>query len=355
MSRLLTCGYETGDVNEAGVSAVGTNATLTVVNSSPPPRTGGRCLKALATGIAPNSAVKYFSLAAPKTDLWIRFGMYIERGTNTSSEMAFAGLHDGNGGDQTCLTWNPSTLFITLRGAVNVSGPVMGVSATPLTTNAWHLIEWRVQITSTSAGVTEVWQDGTRVINFAGDNTSSTVANVQALQLGNLTGRPFIGHYFAFDDLAINDTAGAVNNGQPGNGSVLLLAPIAAGGSTQWVRGGTDTGANWSQVSDVPASLSEYVASSTIGDRDLYTLADLPTAVSGINVVELVALGQNASVGEGLLAPTLKSGATISEAAAIGLSPTASYVVGRWEVDPNGGAGWTAAAVNALEVGATVR
>jgi len=198
-----------------------------------------------------------------------------------------------------------------------------------------------------------VWLNGTRVINFSGDNTQTT-ANVQRIILGPTSAAFEAATYFAFDDIAINDTAGTVNNGRVGDGQVLLLKPDGAGSSTQWVRGGTDTGANYTQVNELPPSLVQYVGSPTAGNRDLYGVEDL-TGTPSIRVVEVLALAQNSDAGGGSLAPTVKSGSATSEAATVALSTTAAYATGRWETDPNTSAAWTSAAVNALEAGATVR
>jgi hypothetical protein len=219
------------------------------------------------------------------------------------------------------------------------------------------VLDWRAQITSTTVGITEVWLDGNRIINFSGDNTGTGTPNVQFLLLGHCSGTPANGTnaYFGFDDIAVNDTAGTANNGRAQDGRVVLLLPNGAGSSTQLTRGGTDTGANFSQVNELPPAMAQYVGSNTVGNRDLYTLADVAVAVQSINVVEAILLAQNSDAGGGSIAPTIKSGATVNEVTAIGLSTSPGYVVGRWETDPNTSAAWTISAVNAAEAGATVR
>lgn len=354
MTRLLTCGYETNDVNEAGTNTIGTNGTLTVVGSTPTPRAGNACLK-VAGGTTFTLTYKAFNMGAAKTDVWVRFAVFIHPLASTQ-EYVFAAMRDAGIVDQTCLTWDPTTASIRARRDVAIGGTLLATGSTPMPPDSWHVIDWRVQITSGTAGTVEVWLDGNRIINFSGDNTQTSTLNVQFLLLGMMgTIGTATGIYVAYDDIAINDTAGTVNNGRAGDGRVVLLSPSGAGSTTQFVRGGTDTGANFSQVNEVPPSLTQYVGSPTVGNRDLYALADLPVVVQSINVVEVLALAQNSDAGGGSLAPTLKSGATTNEATVIGLSTSAGYITGRWETDPNGGGAWTAAAVNALEAGATVR
>ena len=352
MSRLLTTGYETGDVAEAGVSVIGANMTMTVVNATPTPRAGSYCLKIAPTAGTTTVTYKSFALPAAKTDAWARWAFFIHPAA-TTAEWTIAQVLDSTGSAQCSLGWDPASGLLRLyRGVVTL----FATASTAFSGDGWHVIEWRTQISTTTTGTSEIWLDGNRVINFSGDNSNTATLNVQELRLGVIAGvATATGAYIAFDDIAINDTAGTVNNGRPGDGRVILLTPNGAGSSTQLTRGGTDTGANYSQVNEVPPSMSQYVGSATVGQRDLYALANLPVAISAVNVVEVLALAQNSDAGAGNIAPTLKSGATTNEATAIGLATTAGYVTGRWETDPNTTAAWTAAAIDALEIGATIR
>jgi len=361
MARLLTCGFETGDVNEAGASVIGANYSLAAVNTNPTPRTGGAyCLKlGVTTGTSMSTTYKSFSLGALKTDVWVRFAFQAHGVlSGASTELAICTLLDNATTVQVAISWSAQdNLLRAYRGTV-ASGTLLGASSASLASDVWRLIEVRWQATSTTVGIVEVWLDGNRVINFSGDTTSSTVVGLQTVYLGcsnSVTGASTTATWLAFDDIAINDTTGTANNGRPQDGRILLLSPTGAGSSTQFTRGGTDTGANWSQTSEVPPSMTQYVLSATVADRDLYAAADLPVAVSGINVVEELLLVQNSDAGAGSIGPTIRSGATTSELGPISLTNTVTYVTGRWETDPNTSAAWTAAAVNALEIGATVR
>jgi hypothetical protein len=228
-----------------------------------------------------------------------------------------------------------------------------------MSVDAWHLIDWRSQITSPSAGITEVWLDGARLINFSGDNVASANANVQELRLGHTasgaTTMANPGSYVAFDDIAINDIAGTINNGQIGDGRIYLLKPNGAGSTTALTRGGTDSGANWSQVDELPPSMTDYVYSATVGTRDLYTLEDVPAGSWTVNCCEVLAYGQNNDTGTGSLGLTVKSGATTNEGTAQNLVMSAQYFRQLYETDPATSTAWTVAAVSALEAGTTVR
>jgi len=356
MTRLLTCGYETGDVAEAGTSTISSTNTITVVSATPTPRAGSYCVKMAVTSGALDHTFKTYSLGAAKTEVWLRFAFYVHGGTAGTTEMELVHFNDSAAAVQASVGYNfTDNLLRAYRGALPTN--LLGTASTAFPQDTWHVIEVRWQATSTTVGIMEVWLDGNRVINVtAVDTTNTGNVNVQTVQLGasnTMSGSTAV--YAAFDDIAINDTAGTINNARAGDGRVVLLTPNGAGSSTQWVRGGTDTGANYSQVSELPPSIAQYVSSPTVANRDLYTMSDLGVAVNSINCVEAIALAQNSDAGGGSIGLTLKSGATINEATAIGLSTSAGYVGSRWETDPNTAAAWTIAAVNALEAGATVR
>src|SRR5215471_2457128 len=321
MARLLTCGYETGDVNEAGVTF--NQTTLTVVSSTPTPRAGTYCMKVTGTTGA-FGTYKTFTFAASKTEIWARFAVFIHpAGT---PELTFAIVLDSAGNPQSCIGWDGSTNVLTLRLAGSSSGTLLASSATSMTADAWHCIEWRTQITSTTVGVSEVWLDGTRVINFSGDNTNTANPNVQSLRLGfTVPSSPGAAAYIAHDDIAVNDTSGTINNGQIYDGRVVLLKPNGAGSNTAQTRGGTDSGNNWDQCNELPPSMTDYVYSATAATRDTYALEDLPTGTWAVNCCEVIAFAQNSDAGAGSLGLTLKSGATTNEGSAQALTSTAAY------------------------------
>lgn len=358
MTRLLTCGYETGDIAEIGSTTVGSNAALAVVTGTPTPRSGTYCLKmSVTTGSLFNRTHHTIPLGAAKTDVWHRFGFYAHPLTSTG-ELVIAALQDSGATAQHCLTYTPGDQLIRARLSNSTSSTLLATSSLTMGPDAWHLIEWRSQMSSTSSGIVEVWLDGARVINFTGDNVSSTTANMQTLLLGQsatVAAATVANAYYAYDDLAVNDTAGSRNNGQIGDGKVFLLKPSGAGSTTSQTRGGTDTGANYSQVNELPPSMAQYVLSATAATRDTYALEDVPAGSWAVNCCEVLAYGQNSDAGAGSLGLTIKSGTTTNEGTAQSLVTTAQYLRQLYETDPNTSATWTVAAVNALEAGTTVR
>jgi hypothetical protein len=352
VTRLLTCGWESGDVNEAGLSFNSTG-TQAVATSTPTPRSPGTyCIKYSGTNVT-NS--RQFNFGAAKTDIWVRYGLFLHG--VTAAQCDILGFLDSAASFQSQVTWTlADQLLRVYRG--NFAGTLLGTSTFQLAQDQWHTIEVRWQATSTTVGIIEVWVDGTRWINATGvDNTNTANVNVQSVYIGDISFSPSTGAsaYMAIDDVAINDTNGTINNGQIGDGRVVLLKPNGAGSNTNMTRGGTDTGANWSQENELPPSMTQYVYSATAATRDTYALEDVPSGSWGVNAVEVLALAQNSDSGTGSLGLTVKSGATTNEGTAQNLSTSAAYYRQLYETDPATSAAWTVAAVTALEAGVTVR
>jgi hypothetical protein len=342
MTRLVTTGWETGNPDENQTGAA--DAAWTCTTSSPVPKSPS--VYALrATG---GSAGKQWVFAAAKTDVYVRVRFYSVSITSIGSLFAF---YDSAATLQVHMDWSTADNLLRVYRGSGTTNLIGGPSTLPAPINTWHLLEMRWQATSATVGIIQVWLNGTLVINVSGvDNTATANVNVQRFEInaGSGTGS-------GFDDLAINDTAGSINNGQIGDGAVVLLKPTGAGSNTAQTRGGTDSGANWSQVDEVPASMTDYVFSATAATRDTYALQDLPAGSWTVNTVEVVAYAQNSDAGAGSLGLTVKSGATTNEGTAQSLGTTAMFLRQQYELDPNTTAAWTNANVNALEAGTTVR
>lgn len=97
---------------------------------------------------------------------------------------------------------------------------------------------------------------------------------------------------FTITDCLICDSSGSGMNTWCGQGSLVYLLPDGDSGTPQWARGGTDSGANFSQVNNVPPNdVTSYVQSNTSGQVDLYTLGATPAAVGSGDTIRWVTVG----------------------------------------------------------------
>lgn len=351
------CGWETGDITELGTTTIGSSSTLAVATGTPTPASGGYCLKAASTGVI-SSLLTFLraTYGSALTEVWHRFKVYPHSAGGVNPIVIFRALDSANG-VQLTITWDPSDNLIRVyRGAPTSN--LLGVTSVAVTADAWNLIDFHYIISAT-VGVIEVWIAGTQRLNLTGQNTKSTTnTNVQGYDVGLMMvagATPANGEYIAFDDLAANTTAGSLNNGRIGAGSVFLLSPNGAGSNTnQSIGGSVPAGTNYQSVNEVPPDSGvTFVYSASTGVRDTYALADLPAGASVVNAVEVIAQCEKSDAGAGSIGLTVKSSSTTNEASAQGLSTTWSYYRALYETDPATAAQWLVAAVNAMEAGTT--
>lgn len=158
-----------------------------------------------------------------------------------------------------------------------------------------------------------------------------------------------------FDDFYLCDTSGSVNNDFLGDIRVDALLPDGAGSSADWSRGGADSGANWSQVEEVPPNDdTDYVAASTPGDVDLYTFDDLASPTGDVFAVCVNYRSKKDDAGSRVLTSQVKSGSSTDDGA--NYAPGTSYASTSdiFELNPDTSSAWTISEVNGLEAGPKV-
>jgi len=243
------------------------------------------------------------------------------------------------------------------------NGVQLGTISSPVLTNTWLRLELKADYTVDTAVVSEAKVDG---------NTFATGTSNQGRGAANLTfGFVTTGgsHTYALyvDDVAINDNTGTVQNSWPGDGSIVHLQPNAAGDNNAWTRGGTDSGANWSQENEVtPNDDTNYVSSNTAGQIDDYNLTNTPASIGNgqtINVVQVGArlAGAGASANASFVTRLkASSGGTVSESSAItpaGTSWTTNAAADPFvypltsSTQPGTGTAWTKATLDTAQVG----
>jgi len=343
MTRLVTCGWETGDPLEIPISVQGA-AGGSVVTTNPVPRTPSvYCLQ------LPAQSYRFVALPSAQTDLWVRASVYPHVGSGGPANII--GFIDNAAGSHGTVALNWADLLIHVYNGVFTVD--LGNSGTPISLDTWHTIDVHYQLNSVSSGNCEVWVDEVQRINLVNvDLTALSITAISQIQIG--TSQNITGAYYAYDDFAVNNTVGPYNNGRIGEGRVVLLRPTGPGDVTQFIRGGTNTGANWSQVNEIPASMSQYVSGAAPGQRDLYTIPDLPAGFWNVNVAEALWTGQSTPVGSGSLAPTISRGASVIEGNSVLLSTTPSTNRQIFDTDPTTNVPWTSIGVNAAQIGATV-
>ncbi|MGH8520136.1 MAG: hypothetical protein ACREU9_01560 [Gammaproteobacteria bacterium] len=238
------------------------------------------------------------------------------------------------------------TLAVRRAGSVTLGTTTFGVSA-----GSTYYIEWKIVISDT-VGTVDVVVDGSNKLSLTGQDTrnaGNATANVVRLGLTSAAGT------IDYDDVYICDgTGSAPNNTFLGDSRVDYVAPTGAGTTTQLTRGGTDSGANWSQVDEAaPNDDTDYNEHATVGNKDTYAFADIthtPTTIFGIQVL---AHAKKDDAGAKSIATVTRSTSDF-DGATQALSTSYLYYSDIRAVDPNTSAAWTKVNLNAAEHGAKV-
>lgn len=224
-------------------------------------------------------------------------------------------------------------------------------SPSALVVGSWQYFEVFLFIHD-STGRFVVKLDGVTIIDFTGDTKPTTVTDVYQV---DFEGMENTNTYW--DDMVINDDAGGINDDFPGVIFLEPLRPTAAGDQTGLSRGGTDSGANWSQVDEAPADGVEYVFDTVVDEYDLYNIENFTLPANAtINNVIVKARAQLDS-GSGSLAIMVKAGTTEAQSPDITLAPGPGWVLHDyvWDLNPDDSAAWEDADIDALQIGVKVR
>lgn len=364
MTRLLQCGWETGDANQLGVNIGAGFAAPAVVSATPAPRSGVYCLKCTNTNGALtgwNNASRQVFVHASKTELYYAFGVYRnDTETNTFPSRNAFYTFDTAGLVNNFLTFEDDgscrAYYVTAGSQVPSAQTLIGTSTISIPNNTWTLIEVHIIIATGATGTYEVKIDGVSALSVATVRTAQTNANIGGFGLQfmrvNSTGGSS-SSYLAFDDLRVNDTAGSVNNTWCGDESIVMIRPTSAGDSTQFTRGGADSGNNYGQVDESPPNaLTDYVYSSTVGHLDLYNCGT--ATITSISAIDVMMQMFNPDGSGGSVHVVTKTAAGQSDGTAQVVTGTPLIHHRLLELDPADAAAWDQTKLNALQVGVKV-
>lgn len=277
---------------------------------------------------------------------YFRVGWYAKSNTDVYKSVRF------RNGTTELITMGLSTTDKHFR--VLIGGSVVATGTFAYNTFTYYALEFRIKIDDT-AGVVQLKVDGVIDIDYTGDTKPGTATAINNLLLASNNDFPDPISEMYFDDLAINDTTGTVDNSWCGDGRVIYLAPNAAGDTTQLTP---SAGANYAAVDDRPHdSDSTYVEGSTVDNRDLYNLAASGLAAgSTIGRVIPIASAKDTVANGGKIKLGLKTSTT--EYFGDDLTLTTGYTPqygSQYLTNPLTGNPWTIAELDALQMGVKVR
>lgn len=335
MARLFMTGFEAGHLDASYDSIPVTGMSI----SSTQARTGTYSSLQQNSGAYGRSA-----LAGNPSEVFGRVAIYP---TNQNGNGVFLTLQDSAGGNQITFGIVLTTHEIEVRcGAYN--GTVIGTSSAAITFNVWNCIEFRLVVDDT-AGILTCKINGATEIDETDIDTQATAnANVGYVCVGASPANGSYRMWGYWDDVAINDTSGTVNNSWVGRGGIYGLKPSAAGTHTDFTP---DSGDNYSRVDDVPPDDdTSYVESDQVGDIDTYALEDLTPTEGAITAVKWIARAKLAEAGTGDFQRVLRHNGADYNGSDLSVDVSYAYFTEILDQAPDS-TEWSIAKVNALEAG----
>lgn len=280
------------------------------------------------------------------------------------------GLFDYGVGEQLDVRTNSSGQLYITRNGTQLGSTAALITALGATT--WAFVEFAAFISPT-AGWVEVRKDNALVASYYGPsgtnrgtangNTRNTANSyVSALRLGyadNPGGGYGSSAAWDFSDLYVLNASGAVNNDFLNDIRVVTLMPDGTGtpGDAQsFGHTGAGVTSNYQAVDETLADQdTTYVHSSIVGQRDLYSYADLPANVAAVYALQFIPEARKDDSGSRTLGITVRSGGSEADLATT-INLTGSYQMLPFvaEKNPVTSAAWTPVDVNAIESGPKV-
>lgn len=347
MARIWTDGFETGARHPGWVRVAAAALRSAIITT--PVRTGGFAFRAGSTvsTSAERGEMWRGSLPTAQPQVFMRVGLQIM--PSIDQHETLIRFRDSAAGPQAVLTYDHALARLRFwRG-----DRVAELGFAPMTTGAMHLLQMAYTPHST-LGAFRLLLNGVEVLNLVNVNTQATAnANVQHVEWGSWTHVSAISQV-DYDDIAINDPTGTVENGLPGSGGIVLLRPSANGQYSQLLGSDGNRVDNFALVQQTPTVTTSFVGSAVANERDSYVLSDVPVAFNTVVLAQPIVVGQLASTGTGSLRVTTRMAGV--DRGHDTLAQSASWATqfgAHMHTAPNGDP-WTVANINALELGVEV-
>jgi hypothetical protein len=354
LGRLWTCGFE-NQTTTAGGEWDNTNGSPAISTSVV--RSGAASMRCNPSAAVSNLGHQILAADDPAARMLLR--AYIRVDTAPSAVVGVMSWAD-NG--------TLTSGFIGLRLNTNRtligggSAVTTGTASSALEIGRWHRVEMDYDDTADTLGCYldgVLWTTVTAV-----DLSGGSFARFGLLQAVTAD--------IYFDDCAVNNTSGSVQNGLPGPGKVIYLRPDSAGDANAWATavGGTAGQANnFGRVNETtPDSTTTYNATTATGTTDTDDFNCGSPGQAGIGPQDKITcvqvgsqIGSSATTTASIVTRVKsQAGGTTTESAStpVNINGMSTYQVAAPKLpgitsytDPQAGGAWTAGLLDTMQIG----
>lgn len=340
--------YGTGSVGEANAQD-GVWAQLvacSIVNTRS--RTGSCSLRANGT-LAGLGARRVFP-GGTKPIVGIGYALWMDDLPTSDNSQQIFSVHNAANEARVSIGMDTTGRATLHLGQIN-SVPVFTTEAPVFVTGAWQFLEARFD----TAGSVEFRINGVTVINESGLTLPNTGAFAQVV----IGPRSFVGSGHQpmwIDDIFCWDTAGSYNNDFIGDRRVRTVFPDGDESPQEWTPVGAAMG--YECIDDaVPDDDSTYLLAEPLDSTSppmptvsRFAMGAIPEEVAGISAVQTYVRSRKTEAGDCNIQVGLVSGGQEAVGADRPITSVWTYWMDVFEVDPNTGAPWTQAALDAASV-----
>jgi len=361
MARLMSFPFELNTI--AASMDWQTSTTGTPVIETTDFRSGAAALRINSAAGAENIQHIFRTTQGP---CWTRFYFKVVAGATGNDVTIIATLNGATARVGVLINADETLEFWNLEDSAQV-----GASSSAISLDTWYRLEYLIDSTTLASTAIEARlyaasDESTLLWNPSG--TINLALNPDRFRLGIPSADATLD--IIYEDGAINDNSGSFENSWPGEGEQIMLRPSAAGDNADWTRGGTDSGANWSQEEEAPPDdVTTYVQSNTSGQIDDYNLDATPAAMASDDVINCVQVGVRFAIsGAGGADPDFvlrikaSSGGTVEESAALSgagdtsyqsykIATPRQYALTLYDLPGGSATAWTKADLDAAQVG----
>lgn len=272
---------------------------------------------------------------------------YTTMPSTTFSSVLLGFYSDGGTTAHTWLTVEPDGTMKVSRSGTNLLSSAVGIIAI----NTWYYVEFKATL-GDSAAAFSVRLNGTVVITGSGDTKNAGTKTVyDTLRTGGITTNPGA---LLVDDLYWLNGAGSTSNDFLGDLAVETLYPNGMD-TTAWTGSDADAVDNHLLVDEAGTpSMTDYVQSSTVSARELYTLGNLARTSGTVHGVTVASYANKSDSGlRGLKLAIKESGGAQRQSADNALTTTPTTYVTSWD-RKNDTTAWSVSDINGLAAGVEV-
>ena len=266
-----------------------------------------------------------------------------------SQRMGLLGLFD-TGVNQVNFMLNGAGSIEVRRSGMN--GTLLGSGSVVLSEGVWYYLEFKATISDT-VGVAVVRVNGVIDLNLSSVDTRQAGTTANTINIGERSGTP--PGFYDVDDLYICDaTGGSPADDFLGDCRVEALLPDGNGTTSNLVGSDGNSTDNYLLVDEAaPNGDTDYVESSTPGDKDTYTFGNLASTSGTVYGVQVLPYAEKTDAGSRTIASIARLSATEVDSADKALASSYAYLPDIRETKPGGGA-FSISDVNSTEFGVKV-